>query len=209
MIDPRFKEVLNFIEELDEDGVPTVRAKIALKIQAYAQDVDDLRKELATIEDGIGDLQAIVDTQDAALAEQTDRKVDLVTEAQDAAVRAAMSGSGGGSARLRKIALATRERITEFEKDFVEESNRLAQSRISLDAKKQAIKDQRCTIVRRLNTMSSLADRAGLKFGKELLAPPPLTTQARGQERQLQQMAATLTLRRRPRRVRVRRRRAS
>ena len=38
MIDPRFKEVLNFIEELDEDGVPTVRAKIALKIQAYAQD---------------------------------------------------------------------------------------------------------------------------------------------------------------------------
>jgi hypothetical protein len=77
-----------------------------------------------------------------------------------------MSGSGGGSARLRKIAIATRERIAEFEKDYAAESNRLAQSRISLDAKKQAIKDQRGSIVRRLNTMSSLADRGGLEFGK-------------------------------------------
>ena len=88
MIDPRFEEVLNFIEELDEDGVPTVRVKIAIKILAYAQDVDDLRKDLAKLEDGIGDLQATVDAQDVALAEQADRKVDLVTEAQDAAVRA-------------------------------------------------------------------------------------------------------------------------
>ena len=202
MIDPRFEEVLNFIEELDEDGVPTVRAKIAIKIQAYAQDVDNLRKELAHLEGGIGDLQATVDTQDISLAEQAERKVDLVTEAQDAAVRAAMSGSGGGSARLRKIALATRERIAEFEKDFVEDSNRLAQSRISLDAKKQAIKDQRDTIVLRLNTMSSLADRAGVEFGKELLAPP-------APAKQPQQMAAPRAMRRRPRRVRVRRRRAS
>ena len=126
MIDPRFEEVLNFIAELDEDGVPTVRAKIAIKIQAYAQDVDDLRKELAELEGSIGDLQATVDSQDIALAEQVDRKVDLVTEAQDAAVRATMSGSGGRSARLRKIGLATRERIAEFEKDFAEESNRLS-----------------------------------------------------------------------------------
>ncbi len=40
MIDPRFKEVLEFIDELDAEGVPTIRAKIAIKIQAYAQDVD-------------------------------------------------------------------------------------------------------------------------------------------------------------------------
>lgn len=209
MIDPRFEEVLNFIEEVDEDGVPTVRAKIAHKIQAYAQDVDDLRKELATLEDSIGDLQAAVDSQDVALAEQSKRKIDLVNEAQDAAVRAAMSGSGGGSARLRKIALATRERIAEFEKDFAADSNRLAESQVSLDARKQAIKDQRGSIVRRLNTMSSLADRAGVEFGTELLAPPPSTLQPRGQQRQPQQAAAPRAARRRPRRVRVRRRRAS
>ena len=209
MIYPRFEEVLNFIEELDEDGVPTVRAKIALKIQAYAQDVDDLRKELPTIESSIGDLQSTVDAEDIALAEQADRKVDLVTEAQDVAVRAAMSGSGGGSARLRKIALAIRGRIAEFEKDFAADSTRLAQSRISLDAKKQAIKDQRDTIVRRLNTMSSLADRAGLEFGKELLAPPAPTSQPRVQQRRPQQVAAPRAIRRRPRRVKVRRRRAS
>ncbi|HIF72010.1 MAG TPA: hypothetical protein EYQ61_05600 [Dehalococcoidia bacterium] len=28
-------------------------------------------------------------------------------------------------------------------------------------------------IVRRLNTMSSLADRAGVEFGKKMLEPPP------------------------------------
>ena len=69
MIDPRFKEVLEFIDELDAEGVPTIRAKIAIKIQAYAQDVDDLRKELAILESDIGELKATVDAQDIALHE--------------------------------------------------------------------------------------------------------------------------------------------
>lgn len=202
MIDPRFKEVLEFIEERDEDGAPSVRAKIAIKIQAYAQDVDDLRKELSKIEEEVSELQATVDAQSLALDEQADRKTDLVTEAQDAAVRAAMSGSGAGSARFRKQAQATRDRITEFTKDYEEEANRFAQVQITLEAKKQAVKDQRGTIVRRLNTMSSLADRAGVEFGIELTAP-------QSQPQAQQRAAAPRALRRRPRRVRVRRRRAS
>jgi chromosome segregation ATPase len=203
MIDPRFKEVLEFIEERDEDGAPTVRAKIAIKIQAYAQDVDDLRKDLATIEEEAGVLQATVDSLTVALDEQANRKTDLVTEAQDAAVRAAMSGSGAGSARLRKQAQNTRDRIAEFGKDYEAEANRLAQAQISLTAKKQAVKDQRGMIVRRLNTMSSLADRAGVEFGTELL-------EKEAQSRRPQQpQAAPRMMRRRPRRVRVRRRRAS
>jgi chromosome segregation ATPase len=207
MIDPRFKETLEFIEELDADGVPTVRAKIAIKIQAYAQDVDDLKKELAILESDIGELQATVDAQDIALHEQASRKNDLVTEAQDAAVQAAMSGAGGASARLRKQAQATRDRITEFTKYFEEDSTRLANSQIALNAKKQTVKDQRDTIVRRLNTMSSLADRAGVDFGTEMMEPPPQTKQT--------QRGASATrpgarvVRRRPRRVRVVRRRAS
>ena len=135
MIDPRFQEVLEFIEERDEDGVPTVRAKIAIKIQAYAQDVDNLRKELAGIEDETGELQVTVDALTVALEEQANRKTDLVTEAQDAAVRAAMSGSGAGSARLRKQAQSTRDRIAEFGKDYEEEANRLAQAQVSLAAR--------------------------------------------------------------------------
>lgn len=202
MIDPRFKEVLEFIEERDENGDPSVRAKIAIKIQAYAQDVDDLRKELSSLEDEVSELQAQVDGQSIALHEQSERKTDLVTEAQDAAVRAAMSGSGAGSARLRKQAQATRDRITEFTKDFEEESNRVAQLTITLEAKKQAVKDQRGMIVRRLNTMSSLADRAGVEFGVELTAPQ---TQTQSGPRAV----APRVVRRRPRRVRVRRRRAS
>jgi len=203
MIDPRFQEVLEFIEERDEDGAPSVRAKIAIKIQAYAQDVDNLRKELMVVEEEVGELQATVDAQTIALEEQASHRTDLVTEAQDSAVRAAMSGSGAGSARLRKVAQATRDRIAEFGKDFDEEANRLAQANISLASKKQAVKDQRGMIVRRLNTMSSLADRAGLEFGTELTAPPP---QAKPQRRV---QAAPRAMARRPRRVRVRRRRAS
>ncbi len=204
MIDPRFIEVLEFIEERDDDGAPTVRARIAIKIQAYAQDVDDLRKELSFIEEEVSELQDAVDAQAIALEEQSNRKNDLVTAAQDAAVRAAMSGSGAGSAGLRKKAKATRERIAEFGKDFDAEANHLAQAQISLEAKKQAVKDQRGMIVRRLNTMSSLAARAGVEFGVEAATQP---VQARQQVQP--RAAAPRMMRRRPRRVRVRRRRAS
>ena len=206
MIDPRFKEVLEFIDELDAEGVPTIRAKIAIKIQAYAQDVDDLRKELAILESDIGELKATVDAQDIALHEQASRKTDLVNEAQDAAVRAAMSGTGGGSARLRRQAQDTRDRIAEFTKDYEDDSTRLAQSKISLNSKNQAIKDQRDTIVRRLNTMSSLADRAGVEFGTEMMEPPP---QARQAQRAPAARSGARVMRRRPRRVRVVRRTAS
>jgi chromosome segregation ATPase len=147
MIDPRFKEVLEFIDELDAEGVPTIRAKIAIKIQAYAQDVDDLRKELAILESDIGELKATVDAQDIALHEQASRKTDLVNEAQDAAVRAAMSGTGGGSARLRRQAQDTRDRIAEFTKDYEDDSTRLAQSKISLNSKNQGSARHDCSTI--------------------------------------------------------------
>ncbi|MBT3996315.1 MAG: hypothetical protein HOF01_11020 [Chloroflexi bacterium] len=207
MLDPRFQEVLEFIEERDDDGAPSVRAKIAIKIQAYAQDVDNLRKDLVAIEEEVGELQAVVESLSAALDEQTNRKTDLVTEAQDAAVRAAMSGSGAGSAGLRKKAQATRDRIAEFGKDYGEEANRLAQAKVSLAAKSQAVKDQRDMIVRRLNTMSSLADRAGVEFGTELLEQHAQAQQQANRPQRRPQPAARMV--RRPRRVRVRRRRAS
>ncbi|NQW20521.1 MAG: hypothetical protein HQ477_07350 [Chloroflexi bacterium] len=206
MIDPRFQEVLEFIDERDGDGAPSVRAKIAIKIQAYAQDVDDQRKELATIEEEIGVLQATVDALTASLEEQSNRKADLVTEAQDAAVRAAMSGSGAGSAGLRKKAQATRDRIAEFSKDYESEANRLAQSKITLASKALAVIDQRGIIVRRLNTMSSLAERAGVEFGVELTAPS-IQSQPLRQRRRPQ--SAPRGIVRRSRRVMVRRRKAS
>jgi chromosome segregation ATPase len=207
MLDPRFQEVLEFIDELDDDGVPTVRAKIAIKIEAYAQDVATLRTDLSVLEEEVGELQATVNAQSAALAEQADRKIDLVTEAQDAAVRAAMSGGGGGAARLRNEALQTRNRIEEFGKDFDLEASRLAQAETVLNAKNRSVTDMRNSIVRRLNTMSSLADRAGVEFGTEIMEPGAPQTQARPQR--AGQQAAPRAVRRRPRRVRVRRRRAS
>lgn len=203
MIDPRFKEVFDFIDELDGDGNPTTRAKIALKIQDYGYDVDDLKKSLLPLEEEAGELQATVSALSVALEEQSSRKTDLVAEAQDAAVRAAISGSGGGAARLRNLAQATRDRISEFERDFERDTARMAEAQVSLEAKKRAITDQRGNIVRRLNTMSSLAERAGVEFGKEMFAKPS-PPQPRSP-----QMVAPRVVRRRPRRVRVRRRKVS
>lgn len=203
MIDPRFKEVFDFIDELDGDGNPTTRAKIALKIQDYGYDVDDLKKSLLPLEEEAGELQATVSALSVALEEQSSRKTDLVAEAQDAAVRAAISGSGGGAARLRNLAQATRDRISEFERDFERDTARMAETQVSLEAKKRAITDQRGNIVRRLNTMSSLAERAGVEFGKEMFAKPS-PPQPRSP-----QMVAPRVVRRRPRRVRVRRRKVS
>lgn len=204
MLDPRFIEVLEFIDELDGDGIPTTRAKIALKIQAYSQDVADLKSDLVVLEEEVVELLATVAALETALEEQSGQKTLLVAKAQDASVNAAMAGSG--AARLRKVAEETRVRIVEFEKDFEKDTARLADARISLESKQRAIKDQRGGIVRRLNTMSSLAERAGLEFGKEMFEKPSQSRQPR--QRPLQ-MSAPRVVRRRPRRVRVRRRRAS
>ncbi len=96
---------------------------------------------LSVKEEEISELQGTVNSLAEALDEQASRKIDLIIEAKDAAVRAAMSDSGGVSARLRKAALLTRERIAEFTKDYDNDSNRLSNLRVCLDAKKQGIKD--------------------------------------------------------------------
>lgn len=202
MLDPRFKEVLEFIDELDGDGNPTTRAKIALKIEAYSQDVANLKADLLVLEEEVTELLETVDALEIAIEEQSGTKMVLVAKAQDAAVNAAMSGSGG--ARLRKVAEDTRARIVEFDRDVDEDTVRLAEAKISLAAKQKSIRDQRGSVVRRLNTMSSLAERAGLEFGKEMFEPSSLPPQ------RAPQMSAPRVVRRRPtRRVRVRRRRAS
>jgi len=202
MLDPRFQELLEFIDERDEDGKPTVRAQIGLKIQGYSEDVERLRISLAELEEEVLELQSSVEAQAISIAEQESRRTDLITDAQDAAVRAAMSGSGGAAARLRRQAQSTRDRIDEFEKDFSEERTRLEQTELTLNAKKRAVKEQRDMIVRRLNTMSSLAVRAGVEFGTEIV-----TRSAPSQPQR--RPAPVRSVRRRPRRVRVRRRRAS
>ena len=79
-----------------------------------------------------------------------------------------MSGFAG-FARLLKQAQATWDRIIEFSNDYEQESTRLAYAQISLSAKIQAVEDQRGKIVRRLKTMSSLAVRAGVEFGIEII----------------------------------------
>ena len=198
MLDPRFEEVLEFIDELDENGNPSTRAKIALKIEAYGQDVANLKKDLLLLEEEVVGLLETVAALDAAVEEQSGTKIALVTKAQDAAVNAAMSGSGG--ARLRKVAEETRARIVEFDKDYEQDKARLAEAKISLAAKQRAIKDQRGNVVRRLNTMSSLAERAGLEFGKEMFEGP-------SQPQKAQQAGAQRIVRRRPPRRVVRRRR--
>ncbi len=202
MLDPRFEEVLEFIDELDENGNPSTRAKIALKIEAYGQDVANLKKDLLVLEEEVVGLLETVAALDLAIEEQSGTKIALVAKAQDAAVNAAMSGSGG--ARLRKVAEETRARIVEFDKDYEQDKARLAEAKISLAAKQRAIKDQRGNVVRRLNTMSSLAERAGLEFGKEMFEK---SSQAQSAPPRAPQAGAQRIVRRRPPRRVVRRRR--
>ena len=202
MLDPRFEEVLEFIDELDEDGNPSKRAKIALKIEAYGQDVGTLKKDLLELEEEVVLLLETVAALEQVVDQQADTKITLVTKAQDAAVNAAMSGSGG--ARLRKVAEETRARIVEFDRDLAEDKTRLAEAKVSLAAKQRSIKDQRGNVVRRLNTMSSLAERAGLEFGKEMYEKP---TQAQPTQQRASQPSAQRVVRRRPPRRVVRRRR--
>jgi hypothetical protein len=205
MLDPRFGHVLEFIDEVDGDGRPSTRAQLAVKIQAYGQDVADLKLSLIDVEEEVSELVATVAALEVAVEEQTSQKMILVARAQDAAVSAAMS-SGGGGARLRGVAQEMRERVVEFEKDYVQDTARLKEAQLSLAAKQRAVRDQRGSIVRRLNTMSSLAERAGLEFGREMFEQP---SQSQQPQQRVVRMSSARPARRRPRRVVRRRRRAS
>ena len=61
---------------------------------------------LSVKEEEISELQGTVNSLAEALDEQASRKIDLIIEAEHAAVRAAMSNSGGVSVRLRQAAAA-------------------------------------------------------------------------------------------------------
>ena len=78
MLDPRLKEVLEFIDELDADGIPTTRAKIGLKIQMYSQEVADLKSDLLMLEEEAVELLETVAALDVALDEQSGVKMELV-----------------------------------------------------------------------------------------------------------------------------------
>lgn len=84
MLDPRFQERLEFIDERDEEGKPTVRAQIGLKIQGYSEDVERLRISLAELEEEVLKLQSSVEAQALSIAEQESRRTDLITDAQNA-----------------------------------------------------------------------------------------------------------------------------
>ena len=171
MNDPRIEAILGHIGEVDRQGNPAELALVAARVQAHTDAVDELRRELEEIEGGIMDVENRAQVLAESLAERAKHRGDLQYDAQDTAVRAALSGSSAAAAQLRRQATHKRQNIAEFEKDFAEGQKRLEHARETLRSRQSRIKQIRDQIARRMNTVDTLLQRADVAWPAESRRP--------------------------------------
>lgn len=167
MNDPRIDEILEHIDATDSRGEPTELAMVARRVQEHIGAVDELRDELTEAESTISEVENRAQVLTESLAERAKHRADLQYEAQDTAVRAALSSSSSGSASLRKQATHKRQNIEEFEKDFAEDQKRLDHAKETLRSRQGRIKQIRDQIARRMNTVDMLLQRAEVAWPQE------------------------------------------
>lgn len=213
MNDPRVEEILEHLGATDPQGDPTELAMVAARVRDHMNAVEDLREELGEVESGIQEVENRAQVLAESLGERAKHRADLQYEAQDTAVRAALSGSSAGAAQLRRQAGQKRQNIAEFEKDFADDQKRLDHAKETLRSRQSRIKLIRDQIARRMNTMDTLLQRADFTWPQEISS----ARRSAGLPRQARQVAQRPASRRatRPvargatRRVVVRRRKAS
>jgi chromosome segregation ATPase len=214
MNDPRVEQILEHIGKVDRQGNPTELALVAARVQAHISAVDELREELEQSEGGIMDVENRAQVLAESLGERSKHRADLQYDAQDTAVRAALSGSSAGAAQLRRQATRKRQNIAEFEKDFAEDQKRLEHAKDTLRSRQSRIKQIRDQIARRMNTVDTLLQRADVAWPAEAGASARRNSGARPVRRAAPRPAARratrpVTRTSSARRVVVRRRKAS
>jgi hypothetical protein len=158
--DPRIPALLERLKEVDPEGRPTQAAMLAQRVRGYLVEIQGLRKDLAHLATEINDMDGRASVLSERLNERGASEADLRYEAQDAAVRAAMAGSGSASASLHKRAAEHRRRVNEFEKDLQGDRERLAAVQSALKLKREAERSKRELIARRMNTIDALLNTA-------------------------------------------------
>jgi chromosome segregation ATPase len=172
MTDQRLAELLEHLDETGPDGNSTVLAQFAAKVSGYQNEIEALRAELTEASNSITAMETRTAGMEAQLKDRESLRADLVYEAQDAAVRAAMSGSTGGAAGMLRHVEECRQKLNDFDAHFKGDQVRLDRHKISVDTKRAIIRQNRDLIALRLNTVSSLLDRVAAQ--RPVHADPPV-----------------------------------
>ncbi len=208
MPEPRIAEILEHRKDIGPDGKPTRLAQYGQKIKAYLDEIESLRTQLSQASEEVTQMEARAASMETQLKGQENLRHDLVYDAQDAAVRASMSDTAGGAALMLRQVEERQARVDEFDKGFSGAKERVERVRLSIANKRSVIRKSRDVIALRMNTISSLLDRASATE-PELGAAPAATPapKAPGASASGQQGGAGSPQARRPRRIRIIRRR--
>ncbi len=207
--DPRIEELMERLNDKGPDGAPTRAAQFAQKIKGYLFEIAELRAGLDQAAKDLTDMESRSASMESQMKERDSLRADLVYEAQDAAVRAAMSGSSGGAATLLKQVQEKRQKLADFDAHYSGEKTRYERLLASVSTKGTILRKNRDLIALRLNTISALLARTSQMEQEPGAAPVPAgMPAAHGQAAHPASGQAALAARpRRVRRIRVIRRR--
>ncbi|MEX0761484.1 MAG: hypothetical protein WD208_05130 [Dehalococcoidia bacterium] len=210
MTDERVTELLQHADETDEHGNPTRRAQVAALTRPHLAEIEKIKGKLAESSAETLKLEAEETSFAERLADESGRTTDLVHEAQDEMIRTVLSEPAGESAAEPPRDRDGRQSVREFERKLAEDHQRLDSIRTRLRDKRKEVDRTRELMTRRLNILNSLIDSVDSVSGQDNTSTAAADAQppaARGHARRPAVSPGHPS--RRPRRVRVVRRRAS
>ncbi len=207
MTDERVTELLQHAGETDERGNPTRRAQVAALIRPHLVEIEKLESKLALSSTETFEIEDKARVLAAKLAEESGRTTDLMYEAQDEVVRNVLTDPPGDPVAAPLSDKDRRRWLRDFESNLAREHQRLDSIRSQLRDKRKEVDRTRELMTRRLNILNSLIDSVSDQDNTSATTADAQSPGARGHARRSAINPSHPT--RRPRRVRVVRRRAS
>ena len=154
--------MIRFIDEIDSNVSPTIRAKIELRIQSYFEDLNLLRGQLSDLEKWATTLGANLDESLETLGIMGHERGILMAEVRDAEIQSVVAGQNPANVKLREHLKSARARMAEFENRFESVSAQAVDQEKTLEAQYQAVNHKQNAVTRRLDMIHSLTNQANL-----------------------------------------------
>jgi hypothetical protein len=203
MITAKINDVLRFIKDMDENGDPSTRSKIASRVKSYLQTMDAEKVQLIALEIESENLTSEVAERNNGLTEMARQNQILKNELRKSELATLESGISALE-QLRKRLEPSRTKLVEIEIDIDRESVRIAQLEKSHKDAVRALNYKRDAIDRRMDMIESL-----VKLAEPDSETVPPSRQSRTQLASKKRWNVAQLRGRRPRHIKIRRRRAA
>ena len=200
---PNIKLALGFVGELDAGGNPTSRSKIASLISSYVDDLELRHEQLRELEAQADQIRSAIEKPARELQAVVNAKNALHVEIQEVELRSVHAGGQESAAALRKQLQTMRARLVKFENHIGAQSVRIAHAEKAHEAKMQLVNQKRTAVARRVDNIDSLITKIDSESADPTQVQP---SQIRQKSPELRVLRPS---NRRPRRAKVRRRRAA